>query len=88
MFSVRSKHILDKPCHICGETKNVEMHHVRHIIKVKIKGFSFTKLMAKMNIKQIPVCKSYHIIIHSGRYDGPKLEKSYTISLSEEKLYA
>jgi hypothetical protein len=38
----------------------------------KVKGF--TRLMAILNRKQIPVCEQCHLGIHSGKYDGLKLE--------------
>nr|YP_006073027.1 cytochrome c oxidase subunit 2 [Nitella hyalina]AEH42842.1 cytochrome c oxidase subunit 2 [Nitella hyalina] len=38
-FAMR-RFVMDKPCKLYGETENVEMHHVRHIRKGTIKGFS------------------------------------------------
>nr|YP_009710058.1 hypothetical protein [Coleochaete scutata]QFU80163.1 hypothetical protein [Coleochaete scutata] len=69
-FAMR-RFIMDKPCKLCGETENIEMHHVRHIRKGTIKGF--TKFLATINRKQIPVCKKCHLAIHAGKYDGWKL---------------
>jgi len=63
--------VMDKPCKLCGSTENVEMHHVRHIRKGNLKGF--TKFMAAINRKQIPVCRKCHMNIHYGLYDGKKL---------------
>jgi rubrerythrin len=53
---------------LCGEEKNVEMHHVRHIREREVEGF--TQIMQQMNRKQIPVCRECHTKIHAGRYDG------------------
>lgn len=72
-YSVRSKHIWDQDCAICSSSDNVEMHHVKHIKKGKVKGF--TQIMKQLNRKQIPVCKKCHMNIHSGRYDGIALKK-------------
>ena len=70
----RSKSSLDFPCRICHKTENVVMHHVKHIRKIgkKIKGF--TKAMASINRKQIPVCPECHLKIHKGEYDGIDLK--------------
>lgn len=71
-YEVRSHHVWDEPCSICGSTDNVEMHHVKHVRKGKIVGF--TALMSKLNRKQIPVCVNCHDKIHSGKYDGLSLK--------------
>lgn len=61
-------------CHMCGSTKNVEMHHVKHIKKVESKKQDFlTQQMRKMNRKQVPLCLECHIKVHKGKYDGKKL---------------
>jgi len=44
------------------------MHHIKHIKKNNVKGF--TKLMSILNRKQIPVCANCHDKIHAGVYDG------------------
>lgn len=66
--------VMDKPSQICGETEGVEKHHVRHIRKGKIRGFS--RFLASINRKQIPVCRKCHLAIHGGKYDGWKLKTS------------
>lgn len=70
-----SAYLLDQPCKICNSTENVEMHHVKHIKTINIKLDDFTKSMAKLNRKQIPVCIKCHDKIHSGTYDGTALNK-------------
>jgi Type II intron maturase len=72
-FTVRSNHLWDRECLLCGSYEGVKMHHVRHIHKGKLSGF--TKLMSNINRKQIPVCFNCHRLIHSGRYDGKSLRK-------------
>ena len=32
--------------------------------------FAFRQLLYQMNRKQVPLCKSCHLQVHSGRYDG------------------
>lgn len=69
--SLRSRSKLEEDCCICGETKGVVMHHVRHVRKGKTTGF--TRVMSSLNRKQIPVCGRCHEKIHSGAYDSIKL---------------
>nr|WRI02247.1 hypothetical protein [Acanthella acuta] len=73
-FATRSRFTMDLPCWVCGETEDVEMHHVRHIRKGKVEGF--TRIMANPNRKQIPVCRHCHLLIHRGEYDGRSLRKA------------
>lgn len=77
-MSTRSK--LGKPCCICGKTAEsvqIEMHHVRHIRKLsdKREATGFTRILRKLNRKQIPVCEACHRKIHRGEYDGLKLSQ-------------
>lgn len=71
-YSVRSHHVWDEPCIICGTNEKVEMHHVNHIRRGKKVGF--TGLQSQLNRKQIPVCVNCHDKIHSGKYDGLSLK--------------
>jgi hypothetical protein len=64
-YAVRSHHIWDEVCIICGNINNVELHHVKHIRKGEVKGF--TQIMKQLNRKQIPVCRPCHMKIHSGK---------------------
>lgn len=73
LYDVRSQSVLDKPCLLCGTVEKVEMHHVKHIRKGPVKGF--TQVMAQLNRKQIPVCRSCHKLIHEGKYDGISLKR-------------
>jgi group II intron reverse transcriptase/maturase len=60
-------------CAICGESEKVEMHHVRHIRKQGENVRGFTRYLAAINRKQIPVCHTCHRDIHNGNYDGLSL---------------
>ena len=71
-YDVRSNHVWDENCTICGKSENVEIHHVKHIKKGKIEGF--TQIMKQLNRKQIPVCRNCHMKIHLGEYDGVALK--------------
>ena len=64
----------------CSSGKVVEMHHVKHIRKMGKKVSGFTKLMANINRKQIPLCSDCHRKVHSGKYDGLSLN-SFDLSV-------
>jgi hypothetical protein len=72
---LRTRSKLGWPCCICGNASDVEMHHVRHVRKMsEKKATGFTRIMAIMNRKQIPVCSTCHTKIHRGEYDGLRLK--------------
>jgi hypothetical protein len=50
------------------------MHHVKHIRKEGQKVTGFTKIMSRLNRKQVPVCQECHIKIHNGEYDGMSIK--------------
>ena len=65
-----SRSQLNQSCSVCNSFIKVEMHHVKHIRK---RGFSysgFTKEMALINRKQIPLCRECHMKVHKGLLDG------------------
>jgi len=73
---LRTRSKLGFECCICGDPKEVEMHHIRHVRKMtnsKAKGFA--RIMAILNRKQVPVCRACHHKIHTGKYDGLRLEE-------------
>ena len=70
-ITMRTRSKLGMPCCICNETKQVEMHHVRHIRKTGgKKPVGVNALLQMLNRKQIPVCTTCHRKIHRGDYDG------------------
>jgi len=71
---LRTRSKLGLPCSICGDPTNVQMHHVRHVRKMTEKqAQGFTRVMAMLNRKQIPVCSRCHRLIHDGQYDNLSL---------------
>jgi group II intron reverse transcriptase/maturase len=60
-------------CQICGETHKVEMHHIKHVRKGGTREGLFAQDTALLFRKQIPVCRTCHLTIHRGEYDGPSL---------------
>jgi hypothetical protein len=53
--------------------KASEWHHIKH--RKRIKGNQRQKSLYAYTAKQIPLCKSHHLLVHSGKYDGPSLRK-------------
>jgi group II intron reverse transcriptase/maturase len=56
-----------KACIICGSWDKVEMHHLRKIRDLKdpdSKKDFFSRQMAAINRKQVPLCKDHHIRLH------------------------
>jgi len=70
---LRTRSKLGQLCCICGESNGIAMHHVRHIRKMDSRAQGFTRVMAALNRKQIPVCRQCHAKIHQGKYDGLNL---------------
>ena len=62
-------------CSNCGSSLNIEMHHVRHIKTINLKLNPFEKLMAEINRKQVPLCRTCHNLVHKGEYQGLSLSK-------------
>ena len=70
--NVRTGSKTDGLCCICGVENSpnnpIEMHHIKHIYKGKIIGFSI--IMKSLRRKRIPCCRQCHLKIHKGLYDG------------------
>lgn len=64
---------LTGPCTVCGSPDNIEVHHIRALKDISKKKDWLAVTMAKFARKQVPVCKSCHIKIHKGIYDGKRL---------------
>ena len=76
------QHLIKWPCVICGTTDNVVMHHIVHVRKRLSKknpgSFdAYLEAMRLVNRKTLPVCKTHHDEIHSGKYDGESLSKLF-----------
>jgi group II intron reverse transcriptase/maturase len=63
--------LLNDTCEVCGETKNVQMHHVRHVRDLNKKGKGemplWMKIMIMRKRKSIPLCKGCHDDVHHNR---------------------
>lgn len=73
-WDIKETNILDKPCLICGSIDRVEMHHLRHLKDTKDKS-TMIKIMSKINRKIVPLCRSCHMDVHRGKYDGVDLKE-------------
>ena len=60
---------------LCGSEGKIEIHHVRKPSKGSKQKDYLSKMMARMNRKQIPVCQKCHKAIHKRSYDGNSLRQ-------------
>jgi retron-type reverse transcriptase len=58
-------------CSICGTWKNIEMHHINSIKRVRPN--TYDSLLGFLNRKQIPLCAYHHREVTLGNYDGISL---------------
>jgi hypothetical protein len=61
-------------CSNCGSTSQIEMHHVRHVKTINIKLNPFEKMMASINRKQVPLCRTCHVELHKGKFQKLNLD--------------
>ena len=66
--------LLADKCELCGSTQSVEVHHIRHLKDLNIKGQrakpDWMKMMAARKRKTLMVCVVCHRRIHAGKEDG------------------
>jgi len=63
-----TKSKLGASCVICGNKEEVEMHHVKHIKDMRSTNNKldfYTRQMAAINRKQVPLCRSHHNGLHN-----------------------
>lgn len=71
--------LLAQTCELCGNTRRLEVHHIRALkdIKHKYRGKKlppeWVQFMMSRQHKQIVVCHQCHQKIHLEHYDGPKI---------------
>lgn len=73
-FKVSTINHLGQVCSSCGSSSNIEMHHLRHIKTISSNLDSFGQMMAKINRKQVPLCRDCHVKVHKGTYQGLSLK--------------
>lgn len=74
LWKIRTIANLGENCASCGSTQDLEMHHLKHIRTISVKLSTFDKNLAKINRKQIPLCKECHTKVHKGEYQGMSLK--------------
>jgi hypothetical protein len=66
--------LLAQECELCGAKENIEVHHIRKLADVNLKGHAdrpeWMKIMAARKRKTLIVCQKCHHDIQYGRYDG------------------
>ena len=72
--------LLADTCEICGSHVDVEVHHIKKLkdLQKKWQGRKekpeWVKRMIAIRRKTLVVCQKCHHDIHSGHYDGKKLD--------------
>lgn len=65
------KRLTANTCEICGSKENIEVHHIRKLADLKIKGRKerpwWVELMASRRRKTLVVCRVCHWAIHNGQ---------------------
>lgn len=69
-WKISSLSAMGQSCSNCGEPNNVEMHHLKHLRTLNTKLDSFGQMMARINRKQVPLCRECHVKVHAGTYHG------------------
>jgi hypothetical protein len=71
------KRLLADTCEICGYHGNCQVHHIRKLADLHVKGRKekprWMHIMAARRRKTLVVCPSCHQSIHAGTYNGPSL---------------
>jgi hypothetical protein len=62
--------LLADTCELCGATEHIEVHHIRKLAKLRLRGRAekpdWVKLMASRRRKTLVVCRACHMKIHYG----------------------
>jgi group II intron reverse transcriptase/maturase len=77
--NIRSVSMVNRTCVVCGSSSGIQAHHVRKLRELnrRLHLDFFTKQMAGVNRKQIPLCVEHHRGLHKG-----------ILSESERKAYS
>jgi group II intron reverse transcriptase/maturase len=77
------KRLLADRCEICDSTENVQVHHVRALKDLRIKGRAekplWVQVMAARQRKTLVVCKKCHDAIHAGKLVKPVATNKETL---------
>ncbi|WP_374229123.1 group II intron reverse transcriptase/maturase [Ktedonobacter sp. SOSP1-52] len=71
------KRLLAEKCELCGSRENTEVHHIRKLADLNMKGKAekptWVKCMAARHRKTLVVCQDCHRAIHAGRPVGQNI---------------
>ncbi len=71
------KRLLADKCEICGATGDIEVHHIRALKDLKVKGQKekpqWMKIMSARKRKTLMVCPQCHDAIHAGKPAGKQV---------------
>ena len=71
------KRLLAEKCELCGSRENIEVHHIRKLADLNMKGRAekpaWAKRMAARHRKTLLVCQDCHRAIHAGRPIGQNI---------------
>lgn len=70
--------LLKNECELCGSRENIQVHHVRHLRDLNVRGQrakpEWMVRMAARQRKTLVVCHACHVRIHHGLWDGTVLK--------------
>jgi group II intron reverse transcriptase/maturase len=76
--------LLADECELCGSREDVEVHHIRKLADLKVKGRRerppWTQLMIARRRKTLVVCRDCHVKIHAGQ---PTRQRSLDMKVLE-----
>jgi len=72
-WELRTLNFFNYVCASCGSGEDLQVHHLKHIKTIDADLSGIDKQMAAINRKQITLCSSCHLKVHSGKYDGMAL---------------
>ncbi len=65
------KRLLADQCELCGSTKDIEVHHIRKLADLNVKGRkekpAWMQNMSARNRKTLVLCRQCHVKIHHGK---------------------
>lgn len=65
------KRLLAEECELCGTKQNIEVHHVRKLSDLKVRGRAekpaWVKLMSARKRKTLVLCRRCHDAVHAGK---------------------
>jgi len=84
------KRLLANKCELCGSTEDVEVHHIRKLADLNIKGRRekplWVQRMAQRRRKTLAVCGYCHTAIHAGRPTRKPVQGTITGEPDESKF--